>query len=75
MVGSAACDGAILLQSEQFALVARMSFMMPGQKIDASAFDVMADVPWWEASRADRHVNRRRVSSVPLGPTIMSKVS
>ena len=36
-----------------------MSFVMPGQKIDASAFDVMADVPWWAACRADRHEGRR----------------
>ena len=57
--GSAACDGAILLQCEQLALVAWMSFVMPGQKIDASAFDVMADVPWWAACRADRHEGRR----------------
>ena len=32
---------------------------MPGQKIDASTFDAMADVPWWAACRADRHVGRR----------------
>ncbi len=57
--GSAACDGAILLQWEQLALVALMSFVMPGQKTDASAFDVMADVPWWAACRADRHEGRR----------------
>ena len=41
--GSAAWDGAILLQ---LALVAWMSLVMPGQKMDASAFDVMVDVPW-----------------------------
>ena len=41
MGGSATCDGAILLQCEQLALVAWMSFVMPGQKIDASAFDVI----------------------------------
>ena len=46
MGGSATRDGAILLQCEQLALVAWMSFVMPGQKIDASAFDVIADVPW-----------------------------
>ena len=39
-------DGAILLQCEQLALVDWMSLVMPGQKIDASAFDVIADVPW-----------------------------
>ena len=59
MGGSAACDGAILLQCEQLALVAWMSFVMPGQKIDASAFDVIVDVPWWAACRADRHEDRR----------------
>ena len=57
--GSAACDGAILLQCEQFALVAWMSFVMSGQKIDASTFDVIADVPWWAACRVDRHEGRR----------------
>ena len=46
MSGSAACDGAILLQCEQLALVARMSFVMPGQKIDTSSFDGIADVSW-----------------------------
>ena len=65
--GRAACDGAILLQCEQLALVAWMSFVMPGQKIDASAFDVMADVPWWAACRADRHEDRRE-----CGTTILS---
>ena len=35
-----------------------MSFVMPGQKIDASAFAVMAEVPWWEACRAERHMGR-----------------
>ena len=65
--GRAACDGAILLQCEQLALVAGMSFVMPGQKIDASAFDVMADVPWWAACRADRHEVRRE-----CGTTILS---
>ena len=44
--GSAGWDGDILLQ---FALVACMLFVMPGQKIDASAFAVMAEVPWWAA--------------------------
>ena len=44
--GSAACHGAILLQCEQLALETWMSFVMPDQKIDASAFDVIADVPW-----------------------------
>ena len=57
--GSAACDGVILLQCGQLALAAWMSFVMPGQKIDASALDVMADVPWWAACRADRHAGRR----------------
>ena len=33
-----------------------MAFVMPGQKIDASAFAVIAEVPWWEACRADGHV-------------------
>ena len=54
--GSATWDGAILLQCGQFALVSCMSFVMPGQKIDASAFAVIADVPWWAACRAERHV-------------------
>lgn len=58
-VGGSACVGAILLQCEQLALVAWMSFVMPSQKIDASAFDVMADVPWWAACRADSHEGRR----------------
>ena len=35
-----------------------MSFVMPGQKIDSSACDVMTDVPWWAACRADRHEGR-----------------
>ena len=43
--GSAACDGGILLQCEQLALVAWMSLVMPGQKIVASALEVMANVP------------------------------
>jgi len=43
--GSAAWDGAVLLQCEQFAVVVCMSFVMPGQKIDASAFAVIAEVP------------------------------
>ena len=34
-------------------------FVMPGQKIDAFAFDVMANVPWWTACRADRHEGLR----------------
>ena len=55
VVGSAACDGAILLQCGQLALVAWISFVMPGQNIDASAFDVMVDMPWWAACRADMH--------------------
>ena len=54
--GRAAWDGAILLQCGQFALVVCMSFMMPGQKIDAFAFVVIAEVPWWEACRAERQV-------------------
>ena len=43
--GRAACDGAILLQCEQLVLGAWMSFMMPGQKMDVSAFEIMVDVP------------------------------
>jgi len=54
--GRAAWDGAILLQCGQFALVACMSFVMPGQKIDASTFAVIAEVPWWAACRAERQV-------------------
>ena len=53
---SAAWDWAILLQCRQFALVACMSFVMPGQKIEASALAVIAEVPWWAACRAERHV-------------------
>ena len=45
--GSATWDGAILLLCGQFTLVACMSFVMPGQKIAASAFAVIAEVPWW----------------------------
>ena len=56
MGGSATWDGAILLQCEQFALMVCMAFVMPGQKIDASAFAVIAEVLWWAACRADRHV-------------------
>ena len=44
--GKAACDGAILLQRKQLALVAWMSLVMPGQKIDDSALEIMVDVPW-----------------------------
>ena len=44
--GKAACEGAILLQCEQLALVARMSFVMSRQKIDASVFDIIVDVAW-----------------------------
>ena len=33
-----------------------MSFVMPGQKIEASALAVIAEVPWWAACRAERHV-------------------
>jgi hypothetical protein len=47
-----ACNGAILLQCEQLALVSWTSFVTPGQKIDASAFDVM-----W----ADKHEDHRKV--------------
>lgn len=57
--GRAACDGAILLQCWQLALVAWMSFVMPGQKMDVSAFEIMVDVPWWAACRADRHDGRK----------------
>ena len=58
--GNAAWDGAILLQCGQFALVACMSFVIPGQKIEASesAFAVIAEVPWSAACRAERHVGR-----------------
>ena len=35
----------VMLQCEQLALVAWISLVMPGQKSDASAFDVMADMP------------------------------
>ena len=45
MGGNATCDGAILLQCRQLALVVRMSSVMPGQNIDASAFAVIAEVP------------------------------
>ena len=31
-----------------------MSVVMPGQKIDASALDIMAEVPWSAACRAER---------------------
>ncbi len=41
MGGRAAWDGAILLQCEQLALVVCMSLVMPGQKMDVSAFDIM----------------------------------
>ena len=54
--GSATWDGAILLLCGQFTLVACMSFVMPGQKIAASAFAVIAEVPWWAACRAESHV-------------------
>ena len=53
--GRFACEGAILLQSVQFALVAWISFIIPGQKIAASALEIMAEVTWWDACRADRH--------------------
>ncbi len=53
VMGPSCCSGSSL------ALVALMSLVMPGQKTDASAFDVMADVPWWAACRADRHEGRR----------------
>ena len=46
MGGSAACDGVILLQCEQLALVVWILLVMPGQKIDASALAVMVDVHW-----------------------------
>ncbi len=46
MGGRSAWDGAILLQCEQFALVDCMSLVIPGQKMDVSAFDIMVDVPW-----------------------------
>ena len=36
-----------------------MSLVMPGQKMDASAFAVMAEVPWWAACSAERHVGLR----------------
>ncbi len=36
-------------QCEQLAC---MSFVMPGH---VSAFDIMFDVPWWAACKADRH--------------------
>ena len=45
MGGKAACDGAILLQCRQLALVVWMSSIMPGQMIDASTFAVIAEVP------------------------------
>ena len=45
MGSNAACDGAILLQCRQLVLVVWMSSVMPGQKIDASAFAVIAEVP------------------------------
>ena len=56
MGSRAAWDGAILLQCGQFALVGCMSFVMPGQKIDASAFAVITGVPWWAGCRAERQV-------------------
>lgn len=36
---------AILLQGEQLVLEAWISCVMPGQKMDASAFAIMQDVP------------------------------
>ena len=47
--GNAICDGAILLQCEHLALVAWISLVMPGQKINDSAFDIMVDMLWWIA--------------------------
>ncbi len=55
MGGCADCDGAILLQGEQLVRVAWMSCVMPGQKMDDSAFEIILAVPWWAAWRADRH--------------------
>ena len=53
--GRVACEGAILLQSVQFALGASISFVIHGQKIAASSLEVMGEVPWLAACRADWH--------------------
>ena len=37
------------LQCEHLALVAWISLVMPGQKIDDPSFDVTFDVLWWAA--------------------------
>ena len=33
-----------------------MSLLMPGQKMEASALDVMVGVPWWAACKAVRQL-------------------
>ena len=43
--GIAACDGAILLQCRQLALVVWISLVIPGQKIEDSAFAIIVDIP------------------------------
>ncbi len=56
----------LLLQVAHPFLVAVMSFVIPGQKRDASARGVMRLTPWWAAWRALRHVGRREVGIMIL---------
>ncbi len=63
--GIAGWEGALLLQVAHSFLVAMMSFVIPGQKRDASARAVMRLTPWWAALR---HVGRREVGIMILLP-------
>ena len=59
MGGRDAWEGAILLQSLHRALVAWIFEEIPGQKMEDSALAVIADVPWWAACSADKHLDLR----------------
>ena len=60
--------GVLLLQVAHPFLAAVMSFVIPGQKRDASARAIMRLTPWWAAWRALRHVGRREVGIMILLP-------
>ena len=57
--GRADWDGAIWLQWLQLALTVWMSVVIPGQKIEASTLEIIEEVPWCVAWRANKHFCHR----------------
>ena len=57
--GAFGCDGAFLLQWSHEARVLVMAGVMPGQKTDASAREIIEFTHWW-AAWSDARVSLRR---------------